>query len=160
MGQAIAGFGHRKILIVTDSIISKLGLLKDLTDEVSARAVPSSWYLTRSPPDAPIPLIERGITFFRDNDCDAIVAFGGGSSMDASKAIAVSVANPPSRLRQLADLPQGLAQPHQDLRRAHHGRYRLGSDGSRRHFRPASHKKLVMVDPRMVPKMAALDLRS
>jgi hypothetical protein len=30
-GQTIAGFGHGKILIVTDSIISKLGLLDDLT---------------------------------------------------------------------------------------------------------------------------------
>jgi alcohol dehydrogenase len=31
LGQTIAGFGHGKILIVTDSIISKLGLLDDLT---------------------------------------------------------------------------------------------------------------------------------
>ena len=29
LGQTIAGFGHKKILIVTDSIISKLGLLDD-----------------------------------------------------------------------------------------------------------------------------------
>ena len=36
LGQAIAGFGHRKILIVTDSIISKLGLLDGLTDALKA----------------------------------------------------------------------------------------------------------------------------
>ena len=39
LGQAVAGFGHRKILIVTDSIISKLGLLKDLTDALNAGTV-------------------------------------------------------------------------------------------------------------------------
>ncbi len=48
-------------------------------------------------PDAPIPLIERGIDFYREHDCDAIVAFGGGSSMDASKAIAAAIANPARR---------------------------------------------------------------
>ena len=36
LGQAVAGFGHKKILIVTDAIIAKLGLLKDLTDALTA----------------------------------------------------------------------------------------------------------------------------
>jgi len=35
LGQTIAGFGHTKILIVTDSIISKLGLLDDLTNALT-----------------------------------------------------------------------------------------------------------------------------
>ena len=30
LGQAVAGFGHRKLLIVTDAVIVKLGLLKNL----------------------------------------------------------------------------------------------------------------------------------
>jgi hypothetical protein len=54
LGQAIAGFGHSKILIVTDSIISKLGLLKGLTDaltEGGARFV----VFDEITPDAPIP---------------------------------------------------------------------------------------------------------
>ena len=37
LGQAIAGFGHDKILIVTDAIIAKLGLLKQLTDALDGR---------------------------------------------------------------------------------------------------------------------------
>jgi hypothetical protein len=60
LGQAIAGFGHSKILIVTDSIISKLGLLKGLTDaltEGGARFV----VFDEITPDAPIPLIEKAI---------------------------------------------------------------------------------------------------
>ena len=36
LGQTIAGFGHGKILIVNDSIISKLGLLDDLTGALTA----------------------------------------------------------------------------------------------------------------------------
>ena len=38
-------------------------------------------------PDPPMDLIERGIAFLQDKDCDIVVALGGGSSIDAAKAI-------------------------------------------------------------------------
>lgn len=156
LGQAIAGFGHRKILIVTDSVISKLGLLRDLTDALSAGGAQFVVF-DEITPDAPIPLIERGITFFQDNDCDAIVAFGGGSSMDASKAIAVSVANPSKSLRQLAGYLKGLRNPVKIY--AVPTTAGTGSEVTVAAVisDPANERKLVLVDPRMVPKMAALD---
>ena len=49
LGQAMAGFGHAKILIVTDAIIAKLGLLKRLTDALTP-AARSTWCSTRSRP--------------------------------------------------------------------------------------------------------------
>jgi alcohol dehydrogenase len=156
LGQAIAGFGHSKILIVTDSIISKLGLLKGLTDaltEGGARFV----VFDEITPDAPIPLIEKAIDFYKEHDCDAIVAFGGGSSMDASKAIAVSVANPGKSLRQLAGYLKGLRSPVKIY--AVPTTAGTGSEVTVAAVisDPETHRKLVIVDPRMVPKMAALD---
>ena len=38
-------------------------------------------------PDPPMDLIERGINFLSDKDADIVVALGGGSSIDAAKAI-------------------------------------------------------------------------
>ena len=38
-------------------------------------------------PDPPMDLIERGIAFLQDKDCDIVVALGGGSCIDAAKAI-------------------------------------------------------------------------
>ena len=38
-------------------------------------------------PDPPMDLIERGIAFLQDKDCDIVVALGGGSSIDAAKSI-------------------------------------------------------------------------
>ncbi|MDE2416761.1 MAG: iron-containing alcohol dehydrogenase [Burkholderiales bacterium] len=155
LGQAVAGMGHSKILIVTDSIISKLGLLKDLTDALSAGGAEYVVF-DEITPDAPIPLIEKGIAFYKEHDCDAIVAFGGGSSMDASKAIAVSIANP-KPLRKLAGYLKGLNSPIKIY--AVPTTAGTGSEVTVAAVisDPERQAKLVIVDPRMVPKMAALD---
>jgi alcohol dehydrogenase len=155
LGQAVAGFGHRKILIVTDSIIAKLGLLKGLTDALTAGGAQFVVF-DEITPDAPIPLIEKGIAFYQRQGCDAIVAFGGGSSMDASKAIAVAVSNP-KPLRQLAGYLKGLRAPVPIY--AVPTTAGTGSEVTVAAVisDPEAHKKLVIVDPRMVPKMAALD---
>ncbi len=155
LGQAIAGFGHTKILIVTDSVISKLGLLKDLTDALTAGGTDYVVF-DEITPDAPIPLIERGIDFYNEHGCDALVAFGGGSSMDASKAIAISASNL-KPLRKLAGYLKGLKAPARIY--AVPTTAGTGSEVTVAAVisDPERHTKLVIVDPRMVPKMAALD---
>ena len=156
LGQAVAGFGHRKILIVTDSVIAKLGLLKGLTDALTAGGAEFVVFDAITP-DAPIPLVEKGIAFFNEHHCDAIVAFGGGSSMDASKVIAVAAANPGKQLRQLAGYFKGLRNPVRIY--AVPTTAGTGSEVTVAAVisDPEREKKLVIVDPRMVPKMAALD---
>jgi alcohol dehydrogenase len=156
LGKTIAGFGHGKILIVTDSIISKLGLLDDLTDALTAGGAEYVVFDAITP-DAPIPLIEAGIDFYLENACDAIVAFGGGSSMDASKAIAAAVSNPGKSLRELAGYFKGLQTPVKIY--AVPTTAGTGSEVTVAAVisDPERQAKLVIVDTRLVPKMAALD---
>ncbi|MDP1735226.1 MAG: iron-containing alcohol dehydrogenase [Sulfuritalea sp.] len=156
LGQTIAGFGHAKILIVTDSIISKLGLLDDLTNALTAGGAEYVVFDAITP-DAPIPLIEQGIDFYWEHGCDAIVAFGGGSSMDASKAIAAAVSNPGKTLRELAGYFKGLHTPVKIY--AVPTTAGTGSEVTVAAVisDPENHTKLVIVDTRLVPKMAALD---
>jgi alcohol dehydrogenase len=156
LGQAVAGFGHARILIVTDAVIVKLGLLQQLTDALTAGGAEYVVF-DEITPDAPIPLIERGIEFFRQHGCDAIVAFGGGSSMDASKAIAAAIATD-KPLRELAGyLKSGLRNPVKIY--AVPTTAGTGSEVTVAAViaDPERKAKLVIVDPRLVPKMAALD---
>ena len=156
LGEAIAAVGHAKILIVTDSTITKLGLLKPLTDALTAAGAQYVVF-DEITPDAPIPLIEKGIEFFRSHGCDAIVAFGGGSPMDASKAIAVAAANPGKSLRQLAGYFKGWRSPIKLY--AVPTTAGTGSEATVAAViaDPVNERKLVLVDFRMVPKIAALD---
>jgi len=155
LGQALCGFGHKKILIVTDRVVAEMGLPDALTKALSEGGT-AHVIFDAITPDAPIPLIEQGIAFYRKEGCDAIVAFGGGSPMDAAKTIALAVANkkPP---RQLVGYFKGLRHPvplYAVPTTAGTGSEvtvaAVVSD-------PKTNRKLVIADTRLVPAMAALD---
>lgn len=156
LGKMIAGFGHEKILIVTDATIVKLGLLTPLTRALDAAGTPYSVF-DEITPDAPIPLIERGLGAFLDHECDALVAVGGGSAMDAAKAIAAASANPGKSLRKLAGYFKGLHAPPPVY--AIPTTAGTGSEVTVAAViaDPQRKSKLVIVDTRLVPKVAALD---
>jgi alcohol dehydrogenase class IV len=106
--------------------------------------------------DAPIPVIETGIEVFRREGCDAIVAFGGGSVMDAAKVIGLAAANDrhPRSLVGYFRALRGPAPIYAVPTTAGTGSEvtvaAVISD-------PDNEKKLVIADTRIVPKMAALD---
>lgn len=156
LGEAIAAAGHSKILIVTDSTLTQLGLLHPLTEALAAAG---AHYVVfdEITPDAPLPLIEKGLEVFRSSGCDAIVAFGGGSPMDAAKAIAVAAANPGKSLRQLAGYFKGWRRPIKLY--AVPTTAGTGSEATAAAViaDPDHECKRVLVDFRMVPKLAALD---
>jgi alcohol dehydrogenase class IV len=155
LGEALAGFGHRRILIVTDAVVSGLGLTAPLIRALTAGGAKHVVFDAITP-DAPIPLIEQGIAFFERHRCDAIVAFGGGSPMDAAKAIALSVANR-KHPRKLVGYFKG--------RHAPVPLYAVpttAGTGSEVTVAavisdPEHQRKLVIADTRLVPAMAALD---
>ena len=155
MGEVIASFGHQCVLIVTDGVIAKLGLLQGMQNALHTGGTKTVVF-DEITPDAPIPLIERGLSFCQDHDCDAIIAFGGGSSMDSAKAIAIAMTNP-KPLRSLAGYLKGRSNP-----LPIYAVPTTAGTGSEVTVAavisdPSREDKVVIVDPRLVPKMAALD---
>jgi alcohol dehydrogenase len=155
LGEALCGFGHRKILIVTDRVVAEMGLPDALTRALSEGGVAHVMFDAVTP-DAPIPLIEKGMAFYEKHGCDAVVAFGGGSPMDAAKTIALAVANK-KRPRQLVGYFKGLRSP-----APIYAVPTTAGTGSEVTVAavvsdPKTNKKLVIADTRLVPTMAALD---
>jgi alcohol dehydrogenase len=83
----IAEQGHKKILLVTDSMLVKLGLLDAMKMQLEKQGVTVVVY-DGVMPDPTIAQIEAGVSVLKDNHCKAILAVGGGSSIDAAKVIA------------------------------------------------------------------------
>jgi alcohol dehydrogenase class IV len=155
LGQTIGAFGHRKLLVVTDAVIAKLGLMNPCLDAIAAGGTAALVY-DEITPDAPIPLIEKGIDLYRRKGCDAILAFGGGSVMDAAKAIGLAVAND-KHPRRLVGYFKGLHAPPPIY--AVPTTAGTGSEVTVAAVisDPAHERKLVIADTRIVPQMAALD---
>jgi alcohol dehydrogenase len=155
LGQALCGFGHKKILIVTDRVVSGMGLPDALTNALSEGGV-AHVVFDAVLPDAPIPIIEEGIAFFEKHRCDAVVAFGGGSPMDAAKTIALAVANK-KHPRKLVGYFKGLRAPVPIY--AVPTTAGTGSEVTVAAVvsDPETNRKLVIADTRLVPTMAALD---
>jgi alcohol dehydrogenase class IV len=155
LGEAIADFGHRRVLLVTDPVVTKLGLLNPLTDALKARGT-AFVVFDDTAPDAPLPQIERGIDCFKAADCDAIVALGGGSVMDAAKAIGLAAANG-KHPRALVGYFKGLHGPVPIY--AVPTTAGTGSEVTVAAVisDPEQGTKLVIADTRLVPAIAALD---
>ncbi len=155
LGQAINDFGHTRVLVVTDPLVAKLGLMAPLLQALKAGGTDYVVF-DQITPDAPIALIEKGVAVFKKHACDAIVAFGGGSAIDAAKAIGLAAANH-KHPAQLVGYFKG--------RRAPAPIYAVpttAGTGSEVTVAavisdPDTHRKLVIADTRIVPRMAALD---
>ncbi len=155
LGQAIGAFAHEKILLVTDAVVLKLGLAKGLLDALKASRTDFVVF-DEITPDAPIAVVEQGIAVYQRECCDAIVAFGGGSVMDAAKAIGQSVANQ-RHPRDLVGYFRGWKGPPPTY--AVPTTAGTGSEVTVAAVisDPENHKKLVIADSRLVPRLAALD---
>jgi alcohol dehydrogenase len=88
----IAAQGHKKVLIVTDEMLAKLGLLDSMKAELERRGVACAMY-DKVKPDPTVEQIEAGHDVLKQNGCDAILAVGGGSSIDAAKMIGARAKN-------------------------------------------------------------------
>jgi alcohol dehydrogenase class IV len=155
LAQAIADFGHRRLLVVTDASIVNLGLLSPLADTLAAAGVQTTVFDAVTA-DAPIAIVEQGAARFASAHCDAVLAVGGGSVMDAAKVIALAAANkkPPRALAGYFRAWKSPAPIYAVPTTAGTGSEvtvaALISD-------PELGKKYMVLDTRIVPEMAALD---
>lgn len=88
----MAGQGHKSVLIVTDAVLVKLGVLDKMMEELRNNAVEFHVY-DGVEPNPTVAQIEAGYTICEQHSCDAILAVGGGSPIDAAKMIGARAKN-------------------------------------------------------------------
>ncbi|MDO5416125.1 MAG: iron-containing alcohol dehydrogenase [Lachnospiraceae bacterium] len=95
--------GYRRILIVTDKTLVELHLLDALLEAMKQEGLHYVVYygVEPNPTDRNV---EAGFRLYQKKNCDAMIAFGGGSPMDCAKAIGARAARP----RRTVDKLQGL----------------------------------------------------
>ena len=89
----IAARGFKKAFVASDPDLVKFGITAKVTDLLDAAQVPYEVY-SDIKPNPTIENVQHGVEVFKASGADCIVAIGGGSSMDTSKAIGIIIANP------------------------------------------------------------------
>ncbi len=85
--RRVADIGHTDVLVVTDKALKELGLAERALTGLAEAGVNLHWY-SGVDPDPTFAHVTQGREVLRSAGCTAIVAVGGGSSMDAAKIIA------------------------------------------------------------------------
>lgn len=92
--------GLSRVLIVTDRGISSLGLMDGLLEGLKERNIAFFIY-GETVPNPTIGNIEAALAVYREQDCRAIIAFGGGSPMDCAKGVGARAARPRKSMRDM-----------------------------------------------------------
>jgi alcohol dehydrogenase class IV len=148
--------GFSKVLMVTDKNITNLGLTKPLLGALNTVGIQCVVY-DDTVPNPTIDNIEEALKLYKANACEAIIAFGGGSSMDCAKGVGARLARPNRTIPQLRGvlkvmkrIPCLIAIP------------TTAGTGSETTIaavisNPATHEKYAVNDFHLVPKYAILD---
>lgn len=154
--SAIKARGHKKVLIVTGSKVSRAALFSDMLKAMENIGLDYVIYdgIHPNPTDTEV---FDGLRIFEGNGCEALVAFGGGSPMDCCKGIAAVSTRKGKTIRQLSGLlkvgkgaPEIFAVP------------TTAGTGSETTIAAvitdeATSQKVSISDPRLIPKIAVLD---
>ncbi|MGF1729723.1 L-threonine dehydrogenase [Photobacterium kasasachensis] len=90
--DAIKAQGFKKALIVTDKILSQIGMVKQVADLLAEREVESVVF-DGTQPNPTIGNVEAGLELLKANECDFVISLGGGSPHDCAKGIALVASN-------------------------------------------------------------------
>ena len=85
--------GFKKVLVCTDESLVRFGVSKKVTDLLDEGGVNYQLF-TEIKPNPTIENVLAGVKAAKEFQADALVAIGGGSSMDTAKAIGIIITNP------------------------------------------------------------------
>ena len=148
----------RRVLIVTDAGIVRSGIAAQLEAVLDEDDISYAVY-DQTRPNPTVVNVEQALSLYRRYRCQALIAIGGGSSMDCAKAVGARLARPGTplgklkgTLRILRPLPTLIAIPTTAGTGSETTLAAVITDTQAQH-------KYVMNDFVLIPKYAVLDAR-
>ncbi len=100
LGKVLKKEQIKSVLIVTDKGIVNNGLVAPLEKVLNEHNVSFTVY-DKTQPNPTVHNVEEALALYKQNNCDSLIAIGGGSSMDCAKALGARVAYPKRTVGQM-----------------------------------------------------------
>ncbi len=155
VGKILKSENINRVLIMTDAVLLSLGLLDTMIEKIKEEGIEIVTF-SDVKPDPTFGIVEEALAVCLKEKCEAVVAFGGGSVLDSSKAVAAAATNggQPRKLEGLLKVKKEIlpfiAIPTTAGTGSEVTLAAVISDDK-------THKKTTMVSPKLVPKVAILD---
>ena len=94
LGEHVKTFDGKKPFLVSDTGVINAGILAKATDALAASGLSSATYSDIEPNPTDIS-VTHGVEVYKAEACDVVIAVGGGSVMDAAKAIRLLATHEP-----------------------------------------------------------------
>lgn len=151
----MANFGFRRVCVVTDKVLNDLGVIAPLVSRLEAKGITVTVF-DGVLPDPTLSIVNAGLQVVQQHKSDAVLAVGGGSSIDAAKvmALAAGCGKTPKQLIGILKARKGSLPLFTIPTTAGTGsEVTVGAVISD----DETHQKGLVVDPKLVPLGAALD---
>ncbi|WP_084419328.1 iron-containing alcohol dehydrogenase [Photobacterium sp. J15] len=153
-GELMSSVGAKKAMIVTGRS-SSMAIMPQLCESLKAHDIDYAIF-NQVMPDPTIATVANGADFYKQFECDSIIAIGGGSPIDCAKVIGAKVVKDrpvrtmAGKLKIRRKLPPFLAIP------------TTAGTGSEATVAavitdPSAQQKLAIIDPVLLPNFAILD---
>ena len=103
LGEHVKAFEGKKPILVSDAGVINAGILARATDALDTSGLPHAIYSDIEPNPTDISITD-GVEAYQSEACDVVIAVGGGSVMDAAKAIRLLTTHEPPLEPYYADV--------------------------------------------------------
>ena len=101
--QLLQREGISSVLLVTDDFLRRSGATQTLEQQLKQKGIQCAVY-DKTRPNPTVNNVEEALKLYHQENCKALIAFGGGSSMDCAKAVGARVVYPKKSLSKLKGL--------------------------------------------------------
>ena len=95
IGGEAKALGAKRALVVTDKNLAEAGLAEKVEEPLKSAGIEVD-VLDEGMPDPTVKFVEKGTEIIRNGNFGVIIGLGGGSNIDAAKAMSVMASNPGS----------------------------------------------------------------
>jgi alcohol dehydrogenase class IV len=91
-GAELKALGAKKVFIVTDEVLWKMGALTKIVAGLDAEKLEYQVF-DKLPTEPTVEFVEEGVKLLKESGCNIILAVGGGTPIDTAKAISIMAQN-------------------------------------------------------------------
>ncbi|MHA2298153.1 MAG: iron-containing alcohol dehydrogenase [Candidatus Hodarchaeales archaeon] len=105
IGILVKEFGSNALIVASESALEKTGAKQIIDEEFSNQDIEVTFFQVKGEPE--IELVDRGADLGKESGANVVVGIGGGSAVDAGKAIAGLITNGGSTLDYMEVIGKG-----------------------------------------------------